>query len=185
MMNPDNEQYQCLIGGIAGRYWWGVAHWDTEGRPSGVDFDPNIVLQRENEYGDVVGFYHTHPHMSSSPSSIDYRAMGGWTVCFGRPLACLIKGVDGLKAHWFIDDETRHVTGWVKRFGRLYVGRIPQKIHRVFRKKKEKREQEVLLPKTEKVFGVTRKPGVPGRQEMYKILKTRSEELKRGVDNGE
>jgi hypothetical protein len=56
--------------------------------------------------------------------------MGAWTVCFGKPLACLIKGTNGLKAHWFIDDETPHITCWVKRFGRLYVGRIPKVVRK-------------------------------------------------------
>jgi len=125
-----NEVYLGLIGGTCGRYWWGVGHWASEGSPCGVEFDPVKVMDRDEQYGDIVGFYHTHPHMTANPSSIDYMTMGAWTVCFGKPLVCLIKGSNGLKAHWFIDDETEHVTGWVRRFGNIFIGRIPGPIRK-------------------------------------------------------
>jgi len=125
-----NEVYLGLIGGIAGRYWYGVGHWPTEGSPGRVRFDPKIVMERELAHRDIVGFYHTHPGMEAWPSIIDYRAMHGWTLSFGKPLVCLIEGADGLKAHWFIDDETEICTSWVKRFGDIFVGRIPKKVQK-------------------------------------------------------
>jgi hypothetical protein len=128
-----NEVYLALLGMRVGRYWYGVGHWDAEGSPGGVAFDPDLVLDRDEEKGDVIGFYHTHPGMPADPSSIDYKTMSGWTVCLGKPLVCCIKGVSGLRAHWFIDDETPHITGWIRRFGNLYVGRIPSKVRKAFK----------------------------------------------------
>lgn len=127
----ENEVYLGLIGGHVGRYWYGVGHWDAVGRPTRVDFDPKVVMDREMSHHDVVGFWHTHPNMPARPSSVDYAAMGAWTVSFGKPMVCLIKGRDGLKAHWFIDDETPHYTSWAKRFGRVFVGRIPGHIRKI------------------------------------------------------
>ena len=121
----DNEVYLALIGGRIGKFWWGRGHWPAEGQPASVDFDYNLVMKREEEYGDLVGFYHTHPHFPASPSSTDYATMGAWTVCFGKKLVCVIDGIDGMYAHWFEDDETEHKTGWVKRFGNLFIGMDP------------------------------------------------------------
>jgi len=123
-----NEIYQGLIGGRKGRYWYGVGHWDVEGSPGGVPFDPKVVMDRQMEHGDVVGFYHTHPSMPARPSSIDYRTMGTWNLAFGKPLVCCIRGNEGIQAHWFIDDETEHITGKVKQFGSIFVGIVPKEI---------------------------------------------------------
>jgi len=120
-----NETYLALIGGRCGRYWWGVGHWYNEGSPCGVHFDPIQVMDRDEKYHDVIGFYHTHPQMAASPSATDYATMGAWTVCFGKPLVCVIKGINGLKANWFVDDEKKHVVGWIRRFGNIFIGRIP------------------------------------------------------------
>jgi len=121
----DNEVYMALLGGRIGRYWWGLGHWGTEGQPAKVDFDWKLIYEREKTYGDVVGFWHTHPHFPATPSGVDYRAMAGWTVAFGRPLVCCIQGIDGLKAHWFEDDEHEHVTTEVQRVGDLFFGIDP------------------------------------------------------------
>lgn len=121
----DNEVYQGLVGGRHGKFWWGRGFWDAEGQPASVHFDYQLVLDRWLEHRDVVGFYHTHPHFTARPSSTDYQTMGAWTVTLGCPLVCLIEGTDGLKAHWFIDDETSHITGWVRRVAGLFVGNIP------------------------------------------------------------
>lgn len=119
----DNEVYLALIGGRVGKFWWACGQSPAEGRPASVDFDHRFVMDNEKQ---IVGFYHTHPSFLATPSSTDYATMGAWTVCFGRPLACLIEGVDGLKGHWFYDDETPHRTGWVKRLGKnLFIGMMP------------------------------------------------------------
>jgi len=129
-----NETYLALTGGCVGRYWYGIGQWHTEGSPANVAFDFQKVMDREDEHGDIIGFYHTHPQMPASPSGTDYATMGAWTVCFGKPLLCCIKGTNGLKAHWFIDDETKHVTGWIRRFGNIFIGRIPGKIRKEMKK---------------------------------------------------
>jgi hypothetical protein len=128
VITNDNEVYEGLTGGIiSGRYWWGRSLGDnSEGSPGQVGFDFKVVFDREDSHGDIVGFYHTHPHCAGQPSSTDYATMGAWTVSFGRPLVCLIEGTDGLNAHWFIDDETDHVSSWIRKVGDLYVGKIPK-----------------------------------------------------------
>jgi hypothetical protein len=67
--------------------------------------------------------------------------MGAWTLSMGKPLVCCIKGINGHKAHWFIDDETKHVTGWVQRFGNIWIGRVPRKVRNAIAAKKKAREQ--------------------------------------------
>lgn len=133
----ENEVYLGLVGGIVGKYWWGVGNWDQEGHPSSVGFDHQKVIDQEMKEHNVVGFYHTHPNFTARPSHIDYDTMGAWTVCFGKPMVCLIKGSDGLKAHWFVDDETYHITGWAKRFGRIFIGRVPRIIRKEIKAKNE------------------------------------------------
>lgn len=125
MVKNDNEVYLALTGGRVGNYWWAIGNWGAIGSPSRVNFDPYLVMKREKDVGDVIGFYHSHPHCDASPSHTDYTTMVGWILSFGRPLACLIEGVDGLKGHWFIDDETPHVTTEVTRVGEFFSGIIP------------------------------------------------------------
>jgi hypothetical protein len=93
-------------------------------------------MDRELSHRDVVGFYHTHPNMAAWPSVIDHRAMHGWTLSFGKPMVCLIDGIEGIKAHWFIDDESEVYTGWVKRFGDIFIGRVPKRIQKAMEAKK-------------------------------------------------
>lgn len=78
---------------------------ETSGSVARVTFDPNWVLKREEEKGDIIGFYHTHPGMSASPSSRDYDTMRAWVGCFGKPMLCFIEGVEGLKGYLFENDE--------------------------------------------------------------------------------
>jgi len=54
----------------------------------------------------VVGFYHTHPGFTATPSFIDHGTMGAWVNCLGKPLWCVIKGVDGIRAFLYKDDES-------------------------------------------------------------------------------
>ena len=121
----DNEVFMALLGGRIGKYWWGFGQWDSEGAPARVGFDWKLVQDREKTHGDVIGFWHTHPHFPATPSDRDRRTMGAWTLCFGRPLACCIEGIDGLKAHWYEDDEQPPVTAEIKRIGNLFFGIDP------------------------------------------------------------
>jgi len=131
-----NEIYQGLVGGICGKYWWGIGNWDSEGSPGGVGFDHKVVMERQIQHGDIVGFYHTHPQFTARPSDTDYCTMGTWNNAFGKPLVCCIRGVDGIKGHWFLDDESEHVTSWVKQFGNIFVGKVPASVRKILREKK-------------------------------------------------
>jgi proteasome lid subunit RPN8/RPN11 len=124
--NPDNEHCWILVGNSNDNLWWSKRLKMTEGHPVSVEFDPQYVLKREEERQDIVGFYHTHPHMMASPSSRDHRTMGAWACCFGKPLVCCIAGADGLRAYWYIDDELAPIEGLVKKVGNFVVGVIPE-----------------------------------------------------------
>lgn len=135
----DREVYHGLVGhiNIRGRCWWAQSlHDDQVGQPCQVSFDPQVIEKREDEKHDVVGFYHTHPQFFADPSGRDYKTMMAWTVAFGKPLVCCIRGVDGLKAHWFVDDETPHITCWMIKVRGWYFGRIPAVVRNKIRNKK-------------------------------------------------
>jgi proteasome lid subunit RPN8/RPN11 len=125
----NNEVSLTLLGWRIGRLWLAKGHWGTEGTSVQVNIDPTKVLDREEEKGDVIGFWHTHPSFVASPSGRDYLTMRGWWISFGKPIVCCIHGIDGLKAHWFFDDESNHVTGFVRRFGDWFIGIVPSKNH--------------------------------------------------------
>jgi proteasome lid subunit RPN8/RPN11 len=125
--NVDNEISLTLLGCRMGRFWIARGHWGTEGVSARVEINPVKVLEREEKKGDIIGFWHTHPNMSASPSYRDYLTMRGWWISFGKPLVCCIHGNDGLKAHWFFDDESDHVSGPVKRWGNWFFGTVPKR----------------------------------------------------------
>lgn len=76
------------------------------GRPASVEFDGPAVLEREERKGDVIGFLHTHPNSDAEPSRRDLRTMRAWVSAFGKPLLCVIEGIDGLAAYRFDDDAS-------------------------------------------------------------------------------
>jgi len=126
IIENDNEVYHGLVGQIFGRYWWARSlNDDAEGTPGSVNFNWKVIDDRETSHGDVIGFYHTHPHFPGMPSSIDYSTMKTWLISFGRPLLCLIEGTNGLNANWFRDDETPHVRGKIWKIGKFYFGIVP------------------------------------------------------------
>lgn len=65
-------------------------------------FDGERVLRREEEHGDIIGFYHTHPQGLTSPSARDDKTMTAWSFCFGKPLLCIIGTEAGLRG-WIYD----------------------------------------------------------------------------------
>lgn len=124
-MNVEN----CWIlpGGTQGRLWWGYLRRHTTGSICEVAFDAAYVLKREEDRGDIIGFYHTHP-CGAFPSDRDDRTMKQWVFCFGKPLACVIQGTDDTRVWWYMDDENPPVLGkTVKVFGGLIVGIMPKK----------------------------------------------------------
>ena len=124
----QNEQSWILTGGNHRRMWWGHVSHESEGHPGSVDFPYKWVLDREEKYGDVVGFMHTHPGMIASPSPRDDATMAQWVLSFGKPLICLIEGVNGLKGYLYYSDEQPPIPiRTLKSFGQLIVGIMPKK----------------------------------------------------------
>ena len=74
-------------------------------------------MAREEKYGDVVGFYHTHPDGFLEPSEQDRATMQAWAFSFGKPLICAIDTSAGLRA-WLFDVE-----GPEKEFDLVELGR--------------------------------------------------------------
>ena len=94
------EVFSLMVGEAVGDLWHARMIFDTTGSRATVSFDAEQVLQREERYGDVLGFYHTHPDMPADPSFQDIRTMGAWVDCLGKSLLCLILGEDGLRGWW-------------------------------------------------------------------------------------
>jgi hypothetical protein len=64
---------------------------ETSGGEARVEADWAWSLRREEEEGDVQGFFHTHlPGVGVNPSATDVRSMQAWTLALGKPLLCLI-----------------------------------------------------------------------------------------------
>ena len=119
------EHMWVLFGEVDGDLWHARMIPMASGGPAQVSFDANEVIKREEEVGDVVGFLHTHPSFSSHYSSRDDRTMKAWCLCFGKPLVCCIKGVDGWSAWWYMDDETEPENYQVKRVKKILFGVTP------------------------------------------------------------
>jgi len=88
----QNEISYILIGKRSGsfRFRFGRLARKRKGTPSSVEFDGEWALKREEEKGDVLGFYHTHPH-GSGISGQDVKTMMAWASCFGKNLFCIIE----------------------------------------------------------------------------------------------
>jgi len=123
----QNEQCWILTGGYHKRLFWAYASHRSEGHPGGVHFPYQWVMKREEKYGNIIGFKHTHPGMNGSPSIVDDSTMKQWVFSFGKPLLCLIEGIDGLNAYLYYDDENEPIkVNVIKSFGQLIVGITPK-----------------------------------------------------------
>jgi hypothetical protein len=123
-----HEISYVLIGQRRGRIWVGRLRQRQTGQPASVEFDWSWVLEREGRWGDVLGFYHTHPAGAATPSARDLRTMRAWVSCLGKPLLCVIEGDDVLAAHLFATDEdSGQALDEVERFPRnLIVALAPE-----------------------------------------------------------
>jgi len=99
-----NERCWTLVGRRQGPFWVARRRRPTRGGPASVEFDAAWVLKREEDRGDVVGFYHTHPAALPEPSARDVRTMRAWTSSLGKPLLCLIES-DGRPAAFRFDHD--------------------------------------------------------------------------------
>jgi len=112
-----------LLTGYRGRWAW-AARYDrySVGQPARVAFDSDYVWENR---GRLVGFIHTHPSFPATPSITDDVTMMGQVGSLGRPLLCCIDGTDGLRAWWYMDDESAPVEARVLRIGKKIYGRTP------------------------------------------------------------
>jgi len=100
----------------------------TSGGPAWVELDWTWALQREETGGDVMGFYHTHPGMSTAPSSRDLGTMRAWVSCFGKPLLCVIEADRSLAAYLFESDEDDgRPLPWVEKHGQWLAASMQAK----------------------------------------------------------
>lgn len=95
------ESYATLVGARGSRYAAGQMGHYQDGEPSSVEFNWKHVMEREEKYGDVVGFYHTHPEGHSDYSARDYETMTQWVDCFGKTLVCAIQNGREIRAWEF------------------------------------------------------------------------------------
>ena len=96
-----------LLGEYRNGIWHAKLSWEKSGSHEAVEFDGRRVLEREERFGDVVGFYHTHPEGFCQFSERDRRTMYAWCFSFGKPLICAIGTSQGVKA-WLFEPEKEH-----------------------------------------------------------------------------
>jgi len=97
------------------------------GKKTMVKFDGGWVLKREEQKGDILGFWHTHPDGNLSPSIRDRKTMEAWITCFGKPLLCIIQNACHKKAYlvsllygkeWkYLWSERPFIYKYLNRFG--------------------------------------------------------------------
>lgn len=71
------------------KLWTCRIHFLSQGSYTRVEFDWAKVLNREETFDDVLGFYHTHPFGLTRPSRRDIKTMRAWCDCLGKPLLCV------------------------------------------------------------------------------------------------
>jgi proteasome lid subunit RPN8/RPN11 len=107
-----NEICWALLGSYDAeeRIWQVIPYRKVEGNTASVEADWEWALTREENQGDLMGFFHTHPvGVGVSPSDRDVRTMQAWCSALGKPLVCLIVEGDGSgipEGVVFIDDES-------------------------------------------------------------------------------
>src|SRR5512135_360010 len=74
----------------------------SDGEAASVEAAWEWALRREERFGDVIGFFHTHPRgAGAQPSSRDIRTMRAWCSAFGKPLLCVIAAGKMLNGYLF------------------------------------------------------------------------------------
>jgi proteasome lid subunit RPN8/RPN11 len=73
-----------------------------------VHLDWEWTLAREERFGDVVGFWHTHPQGAGTQlSARDIRTMQGWVSALGKSLVCVIAEHRQVRAYVFENDTSQ------------------------------------------------------------------------------
>lgn len=99
------EQAAIIVGQQQRGLWYGRLRAWCRGTAAEVTFDWAWGLAREERYGDVIGFYHTHPAGCPWPSERDRRTLRAWVSCLGKPLLCVIASGEKLTAYRFAATE--------------------------------------------------------------------------------
>lgn len=113
------EEYRMLIelfsiGNIRLLSFWGKVIYGDE---ASVEFDPDEVIEREELYGDVAGFYHTHPRGIHYPSRRDSKTHKAWVRCLGKNLFCAIRSGKSKKVFLYSKDGYKKVQAiWLWQF---------------------------------------------------------------------
>ncbi len=102
--------------------WYGRMVELNTGTPCEVEFSYKFVMDREEEFGDVCGFAHTHPNMPGTPSRTDHDTMHAWVASLGKSLVCAIRGINGWEAYIYDNDEDPPLESVVKRFKKYLIG---------------------------------------------------------------
>jgi hypothetical protein len=103
--NFEREESWILVGEIADGIWFGRMIGHVDGDVAAVELGWRRALRREERYGDVVGFLHTHPAGLPRPSARDVRTMCAWCTCFGKRLLCAIQSGERLAGFIFDEDN--------------------------------------------------------------------------------
>ncbi len=103
-LKPFTEKCWILLGSRQGRLWHARRIKPCRGQLDRVAFDGSWTLAREEQRGDVIGFYHTHPPGMLALSARDVRTMRAWVSSLGKPLLCLVE-CEGELAGWRFDDD--------------------------------------------------------------------------------
>ena len=77
----------------------------TQELPDSVEFDYKDVYKREDDYNDIIGFYHTHPSGLNQMSPTDIQIMTQWVLCLGKSLVCLIETDKQINGWIFVKGE--------------------------------------------------------------------------------
>ncbi len=108
-MDRMNEQCWVLIGTYSelDRLWRVKRRRQIGGSRTSVEADWAWTLAHEEQHGDVIGFWHTHPRgYGTIPSGRDVLTMRAWCSAFGKPLLCVIADGDNWDGYVFVDDES-------------------------------------------------------------------------------
>lgn len=119
-----NEVCYVLVGKRHGWLWYGKLVEKSIGTPSSVEFDWEWVLRREEQRGDILGFWHTHS-TGPEPSEQDIKTMRAWVSCFNKPLFCVIESDhrrDVSILRYWISSDTDNPMIWftVSKFFKLF-----------------------------------------------------------------
>lgn len=90
----------------------------TQENTASVEFDYQRVYDMEDQFHNVVGFYHTHPSGMNYMSQIDMETMSQWSKCLGKSLLCVIETKEKLNAWVALRDGGDVVFKEVEIFGR-------------------------------------------------------------------